>query len=443
MHNDKTTLKDLSIFGADGEDVFSLINFTVTQTGRDTLVKHIQHPPDKLLNLQEMQETVRYLAVNPSYGTTQISNGTIVMLEKFFESADDTIAPPSGITLLLGSFFQKALNKNQYFITRFSLSHLSDFLRGCRELTTILEQGNLPALLRKELEAMQSELQHPLTDDIIKITNDTPYAGLSRLSYDARRQMKNITYRLITHYSRLDAWQSMAKATLQLNWVFPVLEVASPVVFEATALHHPLLQNPVSYNIDFNNNRNFLVLTGANMSGKTTFLRTLGVSALLAHLGMGVPARSLRISFLHGVITNMHVEDSLMRGESYFFAEVQRMKLTAQKLLESEPHLVLMDELFKGTNVHDAYECTRAVVDGLLHRPNHLMILSTHLYEVAQHFKDRQEIMFAYFITKMLENDAFFFTYELKQGISHDRIGYRILQKEGVLDLLMNQKGGR
>ena len=64
------------------------------------------------------------------------------------------------------------------------------------------------------------------------------------------------------------------------------------------------------------------------------------------------------------------------------------------------------------------------------------MILSTHLYEVAQHFKDKKEIIFAYFVTQMQEDGSYNFTYELRQGISNDRIGYRILQKEGVLDLL-------
>src|SRR6185437_12853234 len=220
--------------------------------------------------------------------------------------------------------------------------------------------------------------------------------------------------------------QSMAKATTEHKWVFPELLPMRPVCFEASGLSHPLLQHPITYDISFDNSRNFLLLTGANMSGKTTFMKSLGVGALLAHLGMGVPARSLRISFLYGVITNMQVEDDIVRGESYFFAEVQRMKQTAQKLVQSQPHLVLMDELFKGTNVHDAYECTRAVVEGLLQRPSHLMLLSTHLYEVAQHFSDRKEILFAYFVTKMLDDNTYYFTYELKNGISNDRIGYRI-----------------
>jgi DNA mismatch repair ATPase MutS len=112
------------------------------------------------------------------------------------------------------------------------------------------------------------------------------------------------------------------------------------------------------------------------------------------------------------------------------------MKQTAQKLLQHQPHLVLMDELFKGTNVHDAYECTKAVLEGLLHHPSHLMILSTHLYEVAQQFSNNKEILFSYFVTQMATDGSYDFTYELKSGISNDRIGYRILQKEGVIDLL-------
>jgi DNA mismatch repair ATPase MutS len=116
------------------------------------------------------------------------------------------------------------------------------------------------------------------------------------------------------------------------------------------------------------------------------------------------------------------------------------MKQTAEKLNQHQPHLVLMDELFKGTNVHDAYECTRAVLEGLLNHPNHLMVLSTHLYEVAQQFSSNKDIIFSYFVTNMADDGSYEFTYELKPGISNDRIGYRILQKEGVIDLLTKNK---
>jgi DNA mismatch repair protein MutS len=437
MQNDKTTLKDLSIFTTDGsKDVFSLIDFTTTQAGRDALQKHIQHPPGVYEKLKDTQDAVKFWSGHSNLWPSIVSNGTLVMLEKYFESVDRVSAPPGILMLSLDGFFQKLFNKQEYFFIQFSLSHLSDFLKGCLQLVDIEKSPQVPALLRAELLSMQAELQNGLVAKITGITKQTKFSELSRLNYRARREMKNMVARLMNSYAKLDAWQAMGKATIKNNWTFPELLPAAPVCFVAEGLSHPLLQTPVGYDILFENNRNLMLLTGANMSGKTTFMRALGVSALLAHIGMGVPARSLRISFLHGIITNMQVEDNILRGESYFFAEVMRMKQTAEKLQQRLPHLVLMDELFKGTNVHDAYECTRAVVEGLLNHPNHLMILSTHLYEVAQQFSGNEDILFSYFVTEQSEDGNYRFTYKLEKGISNDRIGYRILQNEGVISLL-------
>jgi len=441
MQNDKITLKDLSFFTSDaGGGIFGLLDFTTTQAGKDMMRRHVQHPPDSYEQLKEVQDVIKFWSVNTGAWPQIISNGTLVMLDKFFEAADNISAPPTGIGLVLGKFFQKLLNRNEYFFTQFSLSHVSDFLKGCQQLTDLLKRNDLPVLLQQELTAMQEDLGYRLTAELVTVDKHTPFKDLARLSFSARREMKNPILRLITRYAKLDAWQAMAKATVAHTWTFPILLPPLPLHFETEGLYHPLLQHPVAYNTNFGDGKNFLLLTGANMSGKTTYMRSLGVGALLAHLGMGVPARAMSVSFLQGIITNMHVEDDLLKGESYFFAEVKRMKHTAEKLQQPLPHLVLMDELFKGTNVHDAYECTRAIVDGLLHKPRHIMVLSTHLYEVAQHFKDRNDLLFSYFVTEMGENGGYRFSYQLKNGISNDRIGYRILQKEGVIDLLKNTR---
>ena len=436
MQNDRTTLKDLSIFTQAEGDVFSLIDRAVTQAGRESLRRHIKEPPETFERLQSLQDVVKWWAANPGKWTNVISNGTLVLLDKFFESADNITVPPSGMMHLLSSALQRALNKNQYTFIQFSLTHLSDFLRGCTELVALLEDEQIPALLKRELDAIAEELKLPIVPLLVGISTKTQYTELSKLSYRARRELKHPIARLLHYYARLDAWQAMGKATVDNNWNFPELTPAKPLRFEAKGLYHPLLTSPVGYDIAFNEQQNFLLLTGANMSGKTTFMRALGVGALLAHIGMGVPAAGMRTSFLQGIVTNMHVEDNILRGESYFFAEVQRMKQTAEKLRGDQPHLVLMDELFKGTNVHDAYDCTRAVIEGLLNHPHHLMILSTHLHEVAHHFSTHSNILFSYFVTQMATDGAFHFTYELKQGISNDRIGYRILLQEGVIDLL-------
>lgn len=437
MRNDKTTFKDLSVFPVEGnKGIVSLIDYTITNDGRDILKDYVSKPPETFEELKGMQEAIRFWAQHQELWPAVITNGTMVMLDKFFESTEEFSAPPSGMTLMFGDFWQRLFNKGHYFFTQFSITHIADFLKGCIELVNITEQHEVPAVLAHKLYTMRELLEHPLTAEVLLITNDTSYKIQAKLSYKVRRQMKTNILQLMYHFAQLDAWYSMAKATKEHGWVFPELQLSIPVCFKASELVHPLLEQPKGYDVNFEEGRNFLLLTGANMSGKTTFMRSVGIAALLAHLGMGVPAKSLRISFFKGIITNMHVEDDILKGESYFYAEVKRIKLTAEKLQQQEPHLVLMDELFKGTNVHDAYECTRAVVEGLLHRPNHLMILSTHLYEVANTFRERDDMLFSYFVTTMSDDENYHFEYELKEGVSDDRIGYRILQKEGVLDLL-------
>lgn len=444
MRNDDVTFKDLSIFSTQGSSgVVGLLDYTTTALGKKVLHKHIKNPPQSYEQLQQLQNVVKYWAANTDKWPKVITNGTLVMLEKFFEAADNLTAPPSKLMAFVSEAFQKFFNKGEYFFTQFSVSHISDFLKGCSQLVAILKEEQVPIVLQEELKAIESELSHPLVLALIAVNKDTSYREQAKLSYHARRELKNRIERLMRHYTKMDAWQAMAVATIKRGWAFPDLLPAQQLCFEAKGLMHPLLTAPQPYDIRFDNAQNFLVLTGANMSGKTTFMRSIGVAALLAHAGMGVPAKSLRTSFFSGIITNMHVEDNLVKGESYFFAEVKRMKQTAEKLLRQQPHLVLMDELFKGTNVHDAYECTKAVVTGLLNRPEHLKILSTHLYEVANHFNEREDVLFSYFVTHMVEGDNFHFNYELKEGISQDRIGFKILQKEGVLQMLNADKSSR
>jgi DNA mismatch repair ATPase MutS len=97
-------------------------------------------------------------------------------------------------------------------------------------------------------------------------------------------------------------------------------------------LYHPLLQQPIGYTVSLNKDQNFLFLTGANMAGKSTFIKTIGVSVYLAHLGIGVPAKNMNLSFFDGLLSNIHVMDNILKGESYFFNEVQRIKSTVEKI---------------------------------------------------------------------------------------------------------------
>lgn len=431
---DKTTLQDLSFLQGE-HAVFTLINHCTTQAGTEALRKQVQAPPGTYEKLREQQDAVRFWMNHRDNWTKRVSNGTLVMIEKFYESADGIAGRTNALGLFINAMVQKVFNRNAYSFVRFSVSHLIDFLKGCHDLVQ-LEQHQPPAAILKELEAFKEVLALPLCQSLLQINDDAPQALLMDMSYRSRREIKHIILQMIERYARLDALQAMAVATLEHGWTIPELLPSEALHYQAQQLYHPLLKKPVAYDIEYTRLRNFLFLTGANMSGKSTLIRAMGVGALLAHIGMGVPAKAMQISFLEGIITNMQVEDNIFLGESYFFAEVQRMKLTAQKLSRNRYHLVLMDELFKGTNVHDAYECSRAVVNGLLRQSDNLMALSTHLNELSENLKNEPNVWFRYCYTHITGDGRYQFTYQLKEGVSKDRIGYLVLKNEGVLDLL-------
>jgi DNA mismatch repair ATPase MutS len=173
------------------------------------------------------------------------------------------------------------------------------------------------------------------------------------------------------------------------------------------------------------------------MAGKSTLIKAVGLAVYMAHIGMGVPAASMELSLFEGLLSNINISDNITKGESYFFNEVKRIKETIEKINDGRNWLVLIDELFKGTNIQDAMKCSTAVIRGLIKINHSLFILSTHLYEIGEELKDLPTIDFKYFETMLKENELFF-SYQLKDGISQDRMGYLILKKEGVTTLLEN-----
>jgi DNA mismatch repair ATPase MutS len=274
-------------------------------------------------------------------------------------------------------------------------------------------------------------------NDIIAANEAGPVSFVQILRYDhyiRKRQRKTIS-ELLDIYRRLDAYYAMAKAVRHFNLQFPAFEDTPHPFVELDNLYHIILPKPVAYDITMKPQSHFLFLTGANMAGKTTFIKAVGVAVFLAHIGMGVPAGSMKLSFFNGIFSNIQVQDNIFKGESYFYNEVQRIKNTIIKINDNRKWLVLIDEMFKGTNVEDAKNCSLAVVNGLLRSTNCLFILSTHLYEIAEELQNAPNIRFKYFESQVID-DNLYFTYQLKDGVAKEKIGYLILRREKVLDLL-------
>lgn len=227
----------------------------------------------------------------------------------------------------------------------------------------------------------------------------------------------------------------MALAMQKFRLTFPQFVEQQQPMLEATQLYHILLPIPTPYDVNMNKDSNFIFLTGANMAGKSTFIKSVGCTVFLAHLGMGVPATHMRLTLFDGLLSNINVVDNIAKGESYFFNEVQRIRNTILKINDGRKWLVLIDELFKGTNVQDAMKCSSTVIKGLIKIKNSLFILSTHLYEIGEELQQYSNISFRYFETTV-KDDQLEFSYVLKNGISNDRLGYLILKREKVVEML-------
>lgn len=435
MQIDKITFNDISIFHPEEEfSIFHRLNFTKTVGGKEWLRRFFMEPHQDLKRIIGVQNIIKTLLEHIDDWPKDITNGTIIMIDKFL---DYNIDPVPQSPNPLNSFAYKVLHSQDYSMVKFSVKHFSDFYRGIRKILVLLEKTDLPANLSFYLERIKKLLsEKPLQE--LSVTEETEKFTVQQNLYYAyylSRDYKRDTLELIDIFSRLEAWYSMAMAVKTYHLEFPEFVESEQPFFSAEGLYHVMLQNPTAYDLVLKPEQNFLFLTGANMAGKSTLIKAVGSSVFMAHIGLGVPAKKMKLTLFDGLLTNINVSDNIARGESYFFNEVQRIKNTIYKINDGKKWLVLIDELFKGTNVQDAMKCSLTVIKGLIKIKNSLFILSTHLYEIGEELKQFPNIGFIYFETNV-SDDQLEFSYQLKEGISNDRIGYVILRREKVVEML-------
>lgn len=442
MELDKTTYYDLSIFNREEEySLFSKLDFTTTSGGRDYLRQLYATPLKDISSIQNRQQVLQYILQHEEGWPTDISNGTIVVMENYLEAQIEPINNPEGISLLLSAMLTKTMYAPDFGFIKFSFTQLLNLLNGFRALVHTYNTDQTPKVLKQLLDRAHHLLYQKEFNDVVAANEQGPVSFVQILRYDhyIRKKHRKTISELLDLYRKLDAFYAMAKAIRHYNLQFPSFEDTPHPFIELKQLYHIILPKPVAYDITLEPKAHFLFLTGANMAGKTTFIKAVGVAVFLAHIGMGVPAQEMRLSFFNGIFSNIQVQDNIFRGESFFYNEVQRIKNTIIKINDGKKWLVLIDEMFKGTNVEDAKNCSLAVINGLLNSTNCLFILSTHLYEIADELQEASNIRFKYFESEVIE-DNLYFTYQLKDGIAKEKIGYLILKREKVLDLLKEIK---
>jgi DNA mismatch repair ATPase MutS len=238
----------------------------------------------------------------------------------------------------------------------------------------------------------------------------------------------------------MDVCISIANISNSKGFAFAEILQTDENIIDIEGMYHPGLRSPVSNQIRIDPHSNVIFLTGANMAGKSTFMKTLGVTIFLAHLGFPVPAKKMSFCVQHGLFTTINLADSLDMGFSHFYSEVLRLKKMAEHASKTQKLVIIFDELFRGTNVKDAFDATIVIAEAFAKKKNCTFVLSTHIIEAGDVLREKcRNINFIYFPTIMKEHIPEY-TYKLANGITNDRHGMMIIDNENIIGILKSRK---
>lgn len=424
---DEITLSDMEVFeSAEGDGgIFALLDRTRTTAGRAALRRQVQEPFTRIEDIRRSQEGVRFLWHHPDVFLLREQSLAAVSA---YMSSNITISERSPA---------RAKAEYAWMVLRFrdvvrelrtgvdaTRRLFGDVTRLCRRLDE-LDPPRVIVDIVAQLESAASQVSQAVTAP----------GGLLGIDRALREEHRREIEQSLAALGELDALQSMAAATREHGWAFPDLVDADWFELEAEEVLHPFVPDGVANPARVTGGEPMVFLTGPNMAGKTTYLRSVALLVLLAQTGMGVPARRMRFTPVEALFTSLNPSDNLRAGLSYFLAEVMRVKAAASLLAEGRRALILFDEVFKGTNVRDALDASAEVIVGFARARRSGFIFSSHLAELVDVLAEHPAIRFCCFDGDIIDGTPHY-GYQLKEGVSDKRFGLLLLNQAQVPELL-------
>ena len=247
-----------------------------------------------------------------------------------------------------------------------------------------------------------------------------------------RKKNKSVVPKLFQAIAETEVLNTIA--TIHLNypgWCLPKL-TENHFVFESKELGHPLIPQKERVNNDFLIEKDMLIslVTGSNMAGKSTFLRSIGINIVLAQMGAPVCARHFTVSPVR-LMTSMRISDNLAENTSTFYAELKKLKTIIEAVNNREKVFVLLDEILRGTNSQDRHTGSAAFITQLI-RHHAFAVIATHDLELADLKKQFPQSLENYHFDVQVKGEELFFDYKLKEGVCHSLNASLLMKKIGI-----------
>jgi Mismatch repair ATPase (MutS family) len=423
---DKQTLDDLNITGKyKPQSLFSIFNETQTSGGEKLLEKMFNQPLSDPEAINRRSEVFQY------FHKKELS---FPLKGSVFQAAEAYLSGATGSSMLViaGALLQKKLL--QVAIKDEQFNELQSGLLAALEVFNTLQHFiqllNNDCPLHHQLDTIKKTLAK------IKQTAQPSLMQMARYDHLLRHVLREEMEAVLDFIYHLDVYIAVSQVARTRNFHYAQALPKDRYVFHTTALRHPALEKAVANPLHLDENQNVLFLTGANMAGKSTFMKSLGIAVYMAHMGFPVAAKDMQFSVRDGLYTSINVSDNLNLGYSHFYAEVLRVKKVAEQVAEGNDLVVIFDELFKGTNVKDAYDATLAVTQEFATYHNSFFVISTHIIEVGDTLRSTTSNLQFRYLPTIMEGSVPRYPYTLTEGITNDRHGMLIIENERILDMI-------
>ncbi len=476
---------DLDLFGP--YSIFQLLNRCSGQQGRALLAHNLLHSvlPQDVVPRQEAAAELAPMygwrhAVQAHAAATTLSIATEKRVQKWLEQPDpmathtawrwfvplySTLACsvalaaffdwiPGGVfslCFIIFIIFSFSAGKKVTLVST-QLSGIVSELETLQQVLQSLEGPQFKSPLLVQLQATIGAGKNPASVQIKKLKGILNRFDLrlnvflfiflnSFLLWDVRNMLALSSWRKENSIAAKDWFNTagifeviISLATLRFNkpgWAQPALQ---PQYFSirATAIGHPLIREEqrVTSNFSLEGRGRIALVTGSNMAGKSTFLRSLGVNAVLAQMGAVVCAGSLQLSPVQ-LLSSMRIADNLAENTSTFYAELKKLKNIIEAVQEHRPVFVLLDEILRGTNSLDRHTGSKALIKQLLQEGS-VAVLASHDVELAKLQEQYPGQLDNYHFDAQVEGEELYFDYQLKTGVCTNLNASVLMKKIGI-----------